>query len=83
VAERAKKEAESGRKLRGRKPKAPKEAEFLESRANVTDPDSRIVMSSKGLIQGYNAQAIATENQIIIGASVTQQENDVHQLHRC
>jgi transposase len=79
--ERAKKESASGRKISGRKPKAPDSGELRESKANVTDPDSRIVKSSKGFIQGFNAQAIATADQIIIAASVTQQANDVQQLH--
>jgi len=28
------------------------------TKANVTDPDSRIMKTQKGWIQGYNAQAI-------------------------
>jgi transposase len=76
---REEKEAESQQKLRGRKPKPPDESP-PEQKANATDPDSRIVKSSKGFVQGYNAQAVATEQQIIIAAAVTQQENDVRQL---
>jgi hypothetical protein len=34
-----------------------------------------------GYVQGYNAQAIVTEDQIIIAADVTQEANDVRQLH--
>jgi transposase len=81
IEDREKKEMESGRSIPGPKPKAPNESELLESKANITDPDSRIMKSSKGFIQGYNAQAIATKDQIIIAAYVTQQANDVRQLH--
>ena len=77
---RDEKETETGQKLRGRKPKPPDESP-PERKANATDPDSRIMKSSKGFVQGYNGQAVATENQIIIAAAVTQQENDVRQLH--
>lgn len=37
---------------------------------NLTDPDSRIVRSSRGFIQGYTAQAVATREQIVICADV-------------
>jgi DDE family transposase len=37
---------------------------------NVTDPDSRIVQSRRGFMQGYTAQAAATEQQIVICADV-------------
>src|SRR5438132_5785350 len=33
---------------------------------NVTDPDSRVVQSRRGFIQGYTAQAVATADQIVI-----------------
>jgi len=69
---RVKKEAELGRKLGGRKltqtPWRPRKP----NAANVTDPDSR-VMKGKGIspIQGYNAQAAATEHQIVVAAEVS------------
>src|SRR5512135_3331963 len=43
LEERAAKEAETGQKLRGRKPKPVSEAPEAEAKANVTDPDSRIM----------------------------------------
>lgn len=51
-----------------------------ESRANITDPDSNIMRDSHGYLQGYNAQAAVTANQIIVAADVTQAPSDNHQL---
>jgi len=70
-----------GKKPRGRKPKSPEEVENKEAKANVTDPDSRIMKTRKGHVQGLNAQALVTENQVIVAEDVTQQENDKQQLH--
>jgi transposase len=81
LEERAAKEAATGRKLRGRKPKPVTEAPEPEAKANVTEPDSRIMKTRRGYVQGYNAQAVATADQIIVAAEVTQDENDVDQLH--
>jgi hypothetical protein len=79
LAERAAKEHASGRKLRGRKPKAP--APAGEAKANTSDPDSRIMKTKDGYVQGYNAQAVATEDQIVVAAEVTDEHNDAAQLH--
>lgn len=35
----------------------------------------------RGLVQGHGAQAVVTEDQIIVAAEVTQDANDVNQLH--
>jgi len=37
---------------------------------NVTDPDSKLVKGMRGWLQGYNAQAVTTEQQIVIAAEV-------------
>jgi len=74
-------EAATGKKRRGRKPKPAKLTPEPDARANVTDPDSRIMKTRSGYVQGYNAQAVVTEDQIVVAAEVTQEENDVHQLH--
>ena len=77
MAERAKKEAESGRKLRGPKPKEDAARRSRPRRANTTDPHSRIIaQASKGVLQGYNAQAAATTAQIVVAAEVTATSND-------
>lgn len=49
-------------------------------RANTTDPDSRTMRGGRGLVQGYNAQAAVTEDQLIVGKSLTQEATDAHQL---
>jgi len=48
--------------------------------ANVTDPDSRLVHTRRGSLQGYNAQAVTTCEQVIVAAELTQQANDLQQL---
>jgi transposase len=52
-----------------------------EGSVNITDPDSR-VMRTKGqpTIQGYNAQAAVTENQIIVAAEITTASSDFGHL---
>jgi len=82
LAERAAKEAEQGKRLRGRKPKAPEDkAGHKERKANTTDPESRVMSTPNGFLQGYNAQAAANEDQVVVAAEVTQEQNDTHQLH--
>jgi len=74
-------EEATGRKHRGRRPKSPEKAENKEAKANVTDPDSRIMKTRKGYVQGLNAQVAVTEDQLIVAEDVTQQANDKQQLH--
>jgi len=81
IDERKAKEKQTGKKPRGRKPRPAEEAENTDAKANVTDPDSRIVKTRKGFVQGPNAQAVTTEQQIIVAEDVTQEENDKQQLH--
>jgi transposase len=50
-------------------------------RANITDPDSRIMKTPQGWLQGYNAQAIVNQHQIVIACEVTQAAGD-QQLYR-
>jgi transposase len=67
---RAALEAEQGRKFAGRPPKGPSEQVPADARMNITDRDSRSVRTRQGFIQGYNAQAAATREQIIIAAEI-------------
>lgn len=80
LARRAALEAERGRPLRGRKPIPKRPRSPATAQANPTDPDSRVVKRGPTLIQGYNAQAAVTEDQIIVAAEVTQDANDRRQL---
>jgi hypothetical protein len=47
---------------------------------NVTDPDSRVVQSRRGFLQGYTAQAVVTADQIVITADVICGGNDRNTL---
>jgi transposase len=49
-------------------------------RVNVTDPDSRNVKTPRGYMQGYNAQAVTTEQQFVIAAEVTVDSPDFGHL---
>lgn len=48
--------------------------------ANTTDPESRIMKTAQGWLQGFNAQAAVTDSQIIVGVSLTNDANDVAQF---
>jgi len=45
-------------------------------RANITDPDSRIMTTKDGWVQGYNAQAIVNQRQIVLACEVSQDTGD-------
>jgi hypothetical protein len=78
---RRQEEAVCGKKKRGRKPKAPDPRPDPEVKVNLTDPESRIMRTRTRYIQGYNAQVVVSEDQIIVAAEVTQDQNAVNQLH--
>jgi hypothetical protein len=46
--------------------------------ANITDPQSRIMPSRRGFLQGYNVQLAVTGDQLIVAVSVGQGTNDQH-----
>ena len=86
LAERAKKEEETGRKPPGRSPQMPDVEQALpepKAQRNFTDPESRIMKdgASKSFEQCYNVQAaVDSTSQIIVAAGVTQETNDKRQL---
>src|SRR5438067_2809406 len=49
-------------------------------KVNVTDPDSRNVKTPRGYMQGYNAQAVVGENQIVIAAELNADSPDFGHL---
>ena len=46
----------------------------------MTDPDSRNVKTPRGYMQGYNAQAVVNEQQIVIAAEVNVDSPDFGHL---
>ena len=74
-------EQATGKRKRGRKPKAADPSIDPDTNACVTDPDSGIMKTRRGWLQGYNGQIVVTTGQIIIAAEVTTDANDVQQLH--
>jgi hypothetical protein len=62
------------------KPRARDEAPNPQATANVTDPDSRLLHTRKGRVEGYNAQTVTTCEQIIVPAELNQDANDFQQL---
>lgn len=84
--ERRRKQAEEkriaeGRKKNGKTPAPPKQEPDGKAQRNFTDPESRILKTKYGYIQGYNAQAaVDGEAQIIIAHGLTPSMSDHDQL---
>ncbi|WP_342764585.1 transposase [Methanospirillum stamsii] len=76
IKEREKEERESGKLKRGRKPSKPQKNPSPDLKVNVTDPDSQIMSTTNGWIQGYNGQIIVSENQYILAALLSDEQND-------
>jgi hypothetical protein len=49
-------------------------------KVNLTDPDSRRLKAREGYVQGYNAQAVVDEGQIVLAAEITHSNVDWSQL---
>jgi hypothetical protein len=47
-----------------------------EGKVNVTDPDSRNVKTPHGYMQGYNAHAVCSEQQIVVAAEINADSPD-------
>jgi len=71
LAKRAEQEAATGKRIRGRSPTPGSATHKSRRQANLTDPDSRLLKTKDGYVQGYNAQAVATTDQFVIAAEVT------------
>ena len=81
MAARAAKEAASGRKPGGRPPQEPQPGPRPKDQVNFTDPESRIMPSSEGFVQGFNAQAsVDNGSHLIVAGHVTDAPNDKQQV---
>ena len=82
LAERAARECTTGRRVSGRRPLEPQQRRRRrEPRRNTSDPESRLMMGlNGGILQGYNAQAVANQEQVIVAATVTNEQTDARQL---
>lgn len=82
LAARAAKEAETGKKTKGREPKAPDPTPRAEDQVNLTDEQSRIMkVAGDGFEQCYNAQAtVDTESMLVLVPHVTNAANDKEQV---
>jgi hypothetical protein len=70
-----------GRKNNGKTPTPPKQEPEGKTQRNFTDPESRVLLTKDGYIQGYNAQAaVDAEAQIIVAHGLTQSMSDQDQL---
>jgi len=72
--------AEGGKK-NGKTPTPPQQEPEGKTQRNFTDPESRVLLTKDGYIQGYNAQAaVDAEAQIIVAHGLTQSMSDQDQL---
>jgi len=76
MARRAAKEAATGQKIRGKQPSPDRQKNRGRQHGNITDPESRLMNTKDGFVQGYNAQAVATVDQFVITAEVSNQAFD-------
>jgi transposase len=52
-----------------------------DAKRNLTDADSRLLKTSNGYVQGYNAQAaVDADSQVIVGQTLSNDRNDLKQL---
>ena len=80
-AEAEEKRIAQGRKKNGKTPAPPNQEPDGKTQRNFTDPESRILKTKDGYIQGYNAQAaVDAEAQIIVAHSLTHSMSDQNQL---
>jgi transposase len=70
-----------GRRKTGKPPTPPKAEPDGKAQRNFTDPESRILKTKDGYIQGYNAQAaVDGAHQIIVAQTLTSSSSDQAQL---
>jgi hypothetical protein len=64
----------------GRRPKPWTAPEVPDGVVRVSDPDSQKMKARHGYVQGYNAQAVVDERQIVIAAEIINNPTDFSQL---
>jgi transposase len=71
----------AGGKKNGRTPAPPRQEPDGKAQRNFTDPESRILKTKDGYIQGYNAQAaVDAQAQIVVAHALTPRMSDQDQL---
>jgi len=71
----------TGKKPRGKEPKAPETGPKAKDQINLTDEESRIMPSADGFVQGYNAQAaVDVDSMLVVATTLTQHTNDKQQV---
>jgi transposase len=68
-----------GRRL-GRRPKPWVAPTLPDGVVSVSDPDSQRMKANLGYVQGYNAQAVVDEGQIVVAAEITNTPGDFSNL---
>jgi hypothetical protein len=68
-----------GRRFGG-PPKPYTPPEIPDGKVNLTDPDSKHIKANDTYVQGYNAQAVIDEGQIVLAAEITNSTVDWSQL---
>jgi hypothetical protein len=69
-----------GRRLNRYSPNPYQPPETPDGKVNLTDPDTHLMMGNRVFVQGYNAQAVVTEDQIVLAAEITTEGVDFSQL---
>ncbi len=64
----------------GRPPQPYQSPATPQGKVNLTDPDSHLMKGNRVFVQGYNAQAVVTENQIVLAAEISTEATDFSQL---
>jgi transposase len=72
---------ERGRKQMGSGPRPHSPPARPDGKLNTTDPDARRMKQGRAFIPAYNAQAVTTEQQIVIAAELTTEGVDFEQLN--
>jgi hypothetical protein len=68
-----------GRRL-GKRPNPWVAPDLPEGVVSISDPDTQRMKANLGYVQGYNAQAVVDEGQIVLAAEITNNPTDFSQL---